>query len=26
LAKEFLERLYRKKEKEEKDQDHISHL
>jgi hypothetical protein len=26
LAKEFLERLYIKKEKEEKDQDHISHL
>ena len=26
LAKEFLERLYRKREEEEKDQDHISHL
>ena len=26
LAKDFLERLYRKKEKGEKDQDHISHL
>jgi hypothetical protein len=26
LAKEFLERLYRKKEKGERDQDHISHL
>ncbi len=26
LAKDFLERLYRKKEKGERDQDHISHL
>ena len=26
LAKEFLERLYRKREEEEKDQDHISHI
>jgi hypothetical protein len=26
LAKDFLERLYRKKEKGEKDQDHISHI
>ncbi len=26
LAKDFLERLYKRKEREEKDQDHISHL
>jgi hypothetical protein len=26
FAKDFLERLYRKKEKGEKNQDHISHL
>jgi fatty acid desaturase len=26
LAKEFLERLYRRKEKEEEDQDHLSHI